>query len=75
MAARTLDELQKQYGGRISDSKKGGMMRGPGPRRGHGGPGVRAKGKPKNTKQTIRKFLMSALPSMRRMKSQQMMVQ
>ena len=31
MAARTLDELQKQYGGRISDSKKGGMMRGPGP--------------------------------------------
>ena len=57
MAARTLDELQKQYGGRISDSKKGGMMRGPGPRRGHGGPGVRAKGKPKNTKQTIKRLL------------------
>lgn len=57
MAARTLDELQKQYGGRISDSQKGGMMRGPGPRRGHGGPGVRAKGKPKNTKQTIKRLL------------------
>ena len=57
MAARTLDELQKQYGGRISDSKKGGRMRGPGPRRGHGGPGVRAKGKPKNTKQTIKRLL------------------
>ena len=57
MAARTLDELQKQYGGRISDSKKAGMMRGPGPRRGPGGPGMRAKGKPKNTKETIKRLL------------------
>lgn len=60
MAARNLQELQKQYGSRISDSKKGGMMRGPGPRgprRGPGGPGVRAKGKPKDAKQTIKRLL------------------
>jgi len=50
MAARTLEELQKQYGGKTS-SKKGGMPpHGP---RGRGGPGVRAKGKPKNAKQTL----------------------
>ena len=59
MAARTLEELQKQYGGKSSKGKMGGMMRGPGPgpRRGPGGPGVRAKGKPKNTKQTIARLL------------------
>jgi ATP-binding cassette subfamily B protein len=57
MAARTLEELQKQYSGKSSKSKKGGMMPGPGPRRGHGGPGMRAKGKPKNTKQTIGRLL------------------
>lgn len=60
MAARNLQELQKQYGSRISDSKKGGIMRGPGPRgprRGPGGPGVRAKGKPKDAKQTIKRLL------------------
>lgn len=60
MAARNLQELQKQYGSRISDSQKGGMMRGPGPRgprRGPGGPVVRAKGKPKNAKQTIKRLL------------------
>ena len=56
MAARTLEELQKQYGGKSSKAKMGGMM-GPGPRRGPGGPGVRAKGKPKNTKQTITRLL------------------
>lgn len=56
MAARTLEELQKQYGGRISDSQRGRMM--PGPRgRGPGGPGVRAKGKPKDTKATIKRLL------------------
>ena len=56
MAARTLEELQKQYGGR---SSKGKMMGGPGPgpRRGPGGPGMRAKGKPKNTKATIKRLL------------------
>ena len=55
MAARTLEELQKQYGGQSSDPKKG-MMRGHGPRRG-GGPGVRAKGKPKDTKATVKRLL------------------
>ena len=54
MAARTLEELQKQYGGK---SSKGKMMGGGhGPRRG-GGPGVRAKGKPKDTKATIKRLL------------------
>ena len=55
MAARTLEELQKQYGGKSSGAKKG-MMGGHGPRRG-GGPGVRAKGKPKDTKATINRLL------------------
>ena len=53
MAARTLEELQKQYAGKSSDKKR--VMMG-GPRRGNGGPGVRAKGKPKNTKQTIKRL-------------------
>ena len=54
MAARTLEELQKQYGGK---SSKGKMMGGGhGPRRG-GGPGVRAKGKPKDTKATVKRLL------------------
>ncbi|MBR2381390.1 MAG: ABC transporter ATP-binding protein [Clostridia bacterium] len=57
MAARTLEELQKQYGGRSSKGKMpGGPGHRPGPRRG-GGPGVRAKGKPKNTKATVRRLL------------------
>ena len=56
MAARTLEELQKQYGGKSFDPKKAKMMGGHGPRRG-GGPGVRAKGKPKNTKATIKRLL------------------
>ena len=57
MAARTLEELQKQYGSKSSKGFKGGMMGGPGPRRGGGGPGVRAKGKPKDTKATIKRLL------------------
>ena len=61
MAARTLQELQKQYAGKHSDSKRG--MMGGGPRgRGHGGPGVRAKGKPKNTKATVKRLLSYILP-------------
>ena len=57
MAARTLEELQKQYGGKSSKGPMGKMMGGGhGPRRG-GGPGVRAKGKPKNTKATIKRLL------------------
>ena len=56
MAARTLEELQKQYGGKSFDPKKGKMPGGHGPRRG-GGPGVRAKGKPKDAKATIKRLL------------------
>lgn len=56
MAARTLEELQKQYGGNSFDPKKAKMMGGHGPRRG-GGPGMRAKGKPKDTKATIKRLL------------------
>lgn len=56
MAARSLEELQKQYGGKSFDPKKGKMPAGHGPRRG-GGPGVRAKGKPKNAKATIKRLL------------------
>ena len=57
MAARTLEELQKQYGGKSSKEKMpGGPGHGPGPRRG-GGPGVRAKGKPKDTKATVKRLL------------------
>ena len=55
MAARTLEELQKQYGGKSSNMKKPGMGRGPGP--GGRGPGVRGKGKPKDTKRTIKRLL------------------
>ena len=52
MAARKLEELQKQYGGKPSEAKRGMM----GGRRG-GGPGVRAKGKPKNTAATVKRLL------------------
>ena len=55
---RSLDELQKQYSGA---GKPGAPGRGPGgpmggPRRG-GGPGVRAKGKPKNMRATVMRLL------------------
>lgn len=56
MAARSLEELQKQYGGKSFDPEKGKVPGGHGPRRG-GGPGVRAKGKPKNVKATIKRLL------------------
>ncbi len=56
MAARKLEELQKQYGGKPSDMKRG-MMGGRGPRGRGPGPGVRAKGKPKNTKATVKRLL------------------
>ena len=57
MAARTLQELQKQYGS--SKHKDRGGARPPmgGPGRGPGGPGMRAQGKPKNTKQTVKRLL------------------
>lgn len=52
MAARTLEELQKQYSSK-KHGAKGGPMGGPGR-----GPGaVRAHGKPKNTKQTVKRLL------------------
>ncbi len=48
VAVRTLEELQKQYAGKVR--QKGGHM----PGRGPGGPrGVRASGKPKKTKETL----------------------
>ncbi len=58
MAARTLEELQKQYSSK-KHSTRGGMMGGPGGRgHGRGGPpGMRAHGKPKNTKQTVKRLL------------------
>ncbi len=49
MAKRSLEDLQKQYARTVAPGR--GMMGGP--RRGPGGPGGRAKGKPKNTRQTI----------------------
>ena len=54
MAARSIEELQKRY----ASLGKTGTGRGPGgpggPRR--GGPGMRAKGKPKNSRATIRRL-------------------
>ena len=59
MAARTLEELQKQYSSKKHDVKGGGMppmgpRRGPG---GPGGPGMRPHGKPKDTKKTVKRLL------------------
>ncbi len=54
MSKRTLESLQKQYARTIEAPKRGpgmGGRRGPGP----GAP--RAKGKPKNTKKTVRRIL------------------
>ena len=58
MAARTLEALQKQYGSK--KVKSGGMPPmgpGRGPGRGPGGPGMRAHGKPKNTKAAVKRLL------------------
>ena len=58
--ARSLEQLQKQYS--RSSHKVAGGMRGPmgggpmGPRRGPGPGGPRAHGKPKNTKQTVKRI-------------------
>ena len=56
MASRTLEELQKQYGSHKSKGQKAGMPP-MGPRRGPGGHGMNAHGKPKNTKQTVKRLL------------------
>ena len=56
MSARTLEELQKQYGSHKSKEQKGGMPP-MGPRRGPGGPGMRPHGKPKNTSKTVKRLL------------------
>lgn len=53
MAARTLEELQKQYSSR-KHAQEGKMPPMGGPRRGPGG--ARAHGKPKNTKKTIKRL-------------------
>lgn len=53
MATRTLEELQRQYNGKAPDQKKGMPMPG---RRGPAG-GVRASGKPKNTRSTVKRIL------------------
>ena len=50
--ARTLEQLQKQYNSSASMNKKGAMPP-PGPRGRHQGMG----GKPKNTKQTVKRLL------------------
>ena len=50
---RTLEDLQKQYGGNSAPEKKRGPMGGP-----HGGPGgQRGKGKPKNMGATVRRLI------------------
>ena len=57
MAARSLQELQKRYAslGKTGGGRGPGGPGGPGgPRR--GGPGVRAKGKPKDSRATIRRL-------------------
>ena len=68
MAARTLEELQKQYGSKKPNMKGGGMPpmgpgrgpgRGPG---GPGGPGMRPQGKPKNTKEAVNRLLSYLAP-------------
>lgn len=47
MAKRTLESLQKQYAREVKNPRGGGRR----------GPAVRAKGKPKNTKNTVRRIL------------------
>ena len=57
MAARNLQDLQKRYAslGKVSNGRGPGGPGGPGgPRR--GGPGARAKGKPKDSRATIRRL-------------------
>ncbi len=54
MAARSLDELTKRYAS-LGKTPKGGMGHGPGSGR-RGGPRVRGKGKPKNSRATIRRL-------------------
>lgn len=52
--ARSIEELQKRYNSSVSDMKKGPGRPG---RPGRRGPGVRATGKPKNTKATVKRIL------------------
>ncbi len=54
MAARSLEELQKRY---TSLGKTTGGHHGPGPGPRRGGPHVRGKGKPKNSRATIRRLV------------------
>ena len=61
MAARTLEELQKQYNGKAPEAKRGMPMHGP---RGPMGPGARGKqgGKPKNTRATMKRLFSYLIP-------------
>ena len=54
MAARSLDELRRRYASTKAPAR-GGMPGGPGPMRGRG-PQMRGKGKPKDTRATIRRL-------------------
>jgi len=67
MAVRTLEELQKQYGGTPKTSRHG--HHGPTVRKepprgpmGRGGPGVRATGKPKDIKKTVKRLFSYLAP-------------
>ena len=57
MAARSLEELQKQYSSKKPDMKGPRPPMGPGRGPGGGPPGMRAHGKPKNTKKTVKRLL------------------
>ena len=59
MAARTLDELQKQYNAKPKEAKRGMPMHGP---RGPMGPRGKSGGKPKNTKATLARLLSYLAP-------------
>ncbi|MBO4979211.1 MAG: ABC transporter ATP-binding protein [Clostridia bacterium] len=54
MAARTLEELQKQYNGKVPEGKRGMPIHGP---RGPMGPRGKQGGKPKNTRATMKRLL------------------
>lgn len=58
MSARSLEELKKQYSGAQSQAFAGGMKGPGGPGRGPGGGrGMRAHGKPKNVKNTMKRLM------------------
>ena len=64
MAARTLEELQKQYNGKPHEPKRGMPMPGPRGPMGRGPMGPRGKqgGKPKNTRATMKRLFSYLIP-------------